>query len=179
MMDFDCFDDEGEDISGDLDELKVVIYKPDMETDNSFKTQVYEYIEKSNQKLVEEDDSDDDTEVWVKRKGRRISECHVIFQGEQNGVLLSFLGDFKIDDLDKIPFLPIQFFKKHSIKTGEWSPEVIFTSSGTTGQTPSQHFVKDINWYNSITQKGFEEHYGKVEDFCASKLPFLCPEQDN
>jgi phenylacetate-coenzyme A ligase PaaK-like adenylate-forming protein len=93
------------------------------------------------------------------------------FQAKHNAIYNHFLeilniNPEKIDDLDKIPFLPIQFFKKHSIKTGEWSPEVIFTSSGTTGQTPSQHFVKDINWYNSITQKGFEEHYGKVEDFC-------------
>jgi phenylacetate-coenzyme A ligase PaaK-like adenylate-forming protein len=93
------------------------------------------------------------------------------FQAKHNAIYNHFLeilniNPEKIDDLDKIPFLPIQFFKKHAIKTGEWSPEVIFTSSGTTGQTPSQHFVKDINWYNSITQKGFEEHYGKVEDFC-------------
>ncbi|WP_068474029.1 DUF4252 domain-containing protein [Saccharicrinis aurantiacus] len=102
MMNFDCVDDEDDNISGDLDELKVVIYKPESEPNASFKSLVYEYIEKGNYKLVEENDSDDDTEVWVKKKGRRISECHVIFQGEQNGVLLSFLGDFKIDDLDKI-----------------------------------------------------------------------------
>lgn len=102
MMDFDCMEDENDDISGDLEELKVVIYKPELSPDMSFTKQVYKYIEKGNYKLVEGHESDDDTEVWVKRRGKRVSECHVIFQGEQNGVLLSFLGDFKIDDLDKI-----------------------------------------------------------------------------
>ncbi len=71
-----------------------------------------------------------------------------------------------ITNLHQIPFLPISFFKTHQVQTGNWAPQIIFTSSGTTGQTPSQHFVRDINWYNRNTVVGFEDFYGKVSDFC-------------
>ncbi len=73
------------------------------------------------------------------------------------------------DDVKKIsdiPFLPITFFKNHPIKTGDWTAETVFTSSGTTGMTTSSHHVHDISFYNKITQIGFEKFYGKIEDYC-------------
>ncbi len=56
----------------------------------------------------------------------------------------------------QIPFLPIQFFKNHVIKSGNWQETTIFRSSGTTGSTPSQHCVRDIAFYQQITKRGFE-----------------------
>ena len=35
-----------------------------------------------------------------------------------------------IDTIQQIPFLPISFFKTHTIKTTEFEPETIFESSG-------------------------------------------------
>ncbi len=75
-----------------------------------------------------------------------------------------------VQELKDIPFLPIQFFKTHAIQTGELQPEVIFTSSGTTGQTPSRHFVPDLSWYEKVSQIGFEQFYGNVEDYCFMAL---------
>ncbi len=49
--------------------------------------------------------------------------------------------------LTDIPFLPARFFKTHDIKTGDWEPEAVFTSSSTTGQTPSRHLVRDLDGY--------------------------------
>src|SRR5210317_1853652 len=57
---------------------------------------------------------------------------------------LSLLGRKaeEVTRLSDIPFLPIQLFKTHTIQTGDWRPEAVFTSSGTTGQTTSRHYVK-------------------------------------
>ncbi|MDR2801958.1 MAG: acyltransferase, partial [Prevotellaceae bacterium] len=46
-----------------------------------------------------------------------------------------------------IPFLPIAFFKTQTVISGEHQPQIIFTSSGTTGAQPSQHFVADVSLY--------------------------------
>jgi phenylacetate-coenzyme A ligase PaaK-like adenylate-forming protein len=77
----------------------------------------------------------------------------------------------KVLTIHDIPFLPIQFFKNQEIKTGDWSSvEMIFTSSGTTGATTSQHFVRDLGFYKDISVLGFEEHYGAIENYCVLGL---------
>lgn len=77
----------------------------------------------------------------------------------------------KVSSINDIPFLPIQFFKNQEIKTGDWTEsEMIFTSSGTTGASTSQHFVRDLAFYKDITILGFEEKYGAVENYCVLGL---------
>ena len=63
---------------------------------------------------------------------------------------------FKIED---IPFLPIQFFKTHQIKSSEFLEEQVFTSSGTTGKSTSKHFVKELKLYETSFLKTFETFY--------------------
>lgn len=58
----------------------------------------------------------------------------------------------------EIPFLPISFFKTHRIAREDQQEEVIFMSSGTTGQTRSKHFVEDVSLY----RKSFELAYRKL-----------------
>ena len=72
----------------------------------------------------------------------------------------------KITHLSDIPFLPIQFFKNQIIKTNDWAEETVFSSSGTTGDITSRHFVRDVNFYKTIARQGFEFYYGKIEDYC-------------
>lgn len=110
MLGFIEFDEEtdvkaGDDkqITGDLNEVKLVIFKPNDHPQESFKSMVLKYLKKGRYNLIEDDDKgNDDTEVWVHRKGKKVYECHVIFQGEKNAVLMSFLGDFKVTDVDKL-----------------------------------------------------------------------------
>jgi phenylacetate-coenzyme A ligase PaaK-like adenylate-forming protein len=52
------------------------------------------------------------------------------------------------------------------VTTGEFKPEIIFESSGTTGQTPARHFVKHLGIYRESFVKGFEFFYGSIEDYC-------------
>ena len=65
------------------------------------------------------------------------------FQYEHTSVYRSFVDLMKVkenevDALEKIPFLPIEFFKSHEITTNhklQNTTHKVFTSSGTTGQT--------------------------------------------
>ncbi|PUZ27220.1 acyl transferase [Chitinophaga costaii] len=65
----------------------------------------------------------------------------------------------------QIPFLPIQFFKTHPVTSGEFTPALVFESSGTTQTVNSRHLVKEAAWYERSFMQGFEHFYGPVEDY--------------
>ena len=78
-----------------------------------------------------------------------------------------------IDSIEKIPFLPISFFKSHIIKTTEFDTDIIFESSGTTetrlpdGQAiSSKHYIKDISIYKKSFTNCFEKFYGPAKHKC-------------
>ena len=103
FVDFDVEDDGDEyEVEGNLEVVKLIVFKPDQKPETSFSDQIRKYMKKGSYSLVEDDGNDEDSEVWVHRKGKKVYECHVIFQGEKNGVLLSFIGDFKIKDVEKM-----------------------------------------------------------------------------
>lgn len=76
----------------------------------------------------------------------------------------------QIDHYRKIPFLPIQFFKSQSIKSGDFDSQIIFTSSGTTGMITSQHHVADLSWYEDSFRKVFELFYGDCKEIAILAL---------
>ncbi len=97
------------------------------------------------------------------------------FQFETNTVYRSFCDllykhPSDIHRLLDIPFLPIQFFKSHSIVSGLKPVEKVFTSSGTTGSITSQHQVTDIRMYEESFKRGFEHFYGNIEDYVVLAL---------
>jgi phenylacetate-coenzyme A ligase PaaK-like adenylate-forming protein len=67
--------------------------------------------------------------------------------------------------LNDIPFLPISFFKSHTIKTGNWNNETVFTSSGTTQAQTSRHEVRSLEHYLQHSKRCFNHFFGRVEDF--------------
>lgn len=69
-----------------------------------------------------------------------------------------------------IPFLPIQFFKSHHIRSGYWDPALAFSSSGTTAAATSRHFLRDPEFYRRNARRGFTRFYGPVEDYCILAL---------
>ncbi len=92
------------------------------------------------------------------------------FQYQNNPVYRAFTGALrvnpsKVDSLEKIPFLPISFFKSHGVKTGEFAEEMVFESSGTTGSEPSRHFVKDTGTYVKSFIQAFEKNYGAINEY--------------
>ena len=76
----------------------------------------------------------------------------------------------EVKSIENIPFLPIQFFKSHKIIAREKGEAAVFTSSGTTGSTPSKHFVADLNLYETSFLKAFEKQYGHPSNFCILAL---------
>ncbi len=64
-----------------------------------------------------------------------------------------------------IPHLPIALFKTWLIQSGHWQPELVFTSSGTTGMTPSRHALRQKSWYVENAVRGFAAHYGSPADY--------------
>lgn len=93
------------------------------------------------------------------------------FQYHRNEIYKKYCDLLKIQPYalqhyTEIPFLPIQFFKTHSIKTTEFTPEAIFESSGTTQTTTSKHYVKSMSLYKKSFLKTFELFYGEVSRYC-------------
>ncbi|WP_201984725.1 acyl-CoA synthetase family protein [Hymenobacter rubidus] len=63
-----------------------------------------------------------------------------------------------------IPFLPIEFFKTHEIRTdpAAWEPAETFLSSGTTLQQRSRHLVREPALYRENAARIFEHYYGPL-----------------
>lgn len=92
------------------------------------------------------------------------------FQAEHNLVYKKYLQCLHIQadtitNIEKIPFLPIEFFKTQSVISGNDKTKITFESSGTTGQNTSQHHVQDPNFYVEIAEQIFEHFYGKLSEF--------------
>ncbi len=97
------------------------------------------------------------------------------YQAIHNPVYSSYLQHLnvdpdKINNLEQIPFLPIEFFKQQMVATGGFEPEVTFLSSGTTQQARSKHYVADLGWYNAVTKHIFENFYGSLDQFVVLAL---------
>jgi phenylacetate-coenzyme A ligase PaaK-like adenylate-forming protein len=72
--------------------------------------------------------------------------------------------------LEQIPFLPIEFFKSHTVIV-EWKQaEVVFESSGTSGTNPSFHHVPDASLYHKSFTTAFRQFYGDPYNYCILAL---------
>ncbi|MBC9930080.1 acyl transferase [Chitinophaga qingshengii] len=71
----------------------------------------------------------------------------------------------RVTSILQIPYLPIQFFKSHQVVCGEFEPQLVFESSGTTQTVNSRHLVKDADIYTRSFMTAFEQFYGPVTDY--------------
>ena len=62
-------------------------------------------------------------------------------------------------------FLPIRQFKKELLKTGDWQVEKIFESSSTTNTGISNHAIESLSFYEALSRRVFELHYGPLEQY--------------
>jgi len=97
------------------------------------------------------------------------------FQYAYNPLYKRFVDSLHVDpeevfSVNQIPFLPIESFKKHIVKTGEFEEEATFESSGTTSSTRSKHYVKDLALYKKSFSRGFEKFYGEPAEWCIVAL---------
>lgn len=93
------------------------------------------------------------------------------FQYANNPLYAAFTDALRIQpgqvrSLLQVPFLPIPFFKSHSVCSTTFLPEAVFESSGTTGTVNSKHLVKDLAIYQRSFIEGFRLFYGDPADWC-------------
>lgn len=92
------------------------------------------------------------------------------FQFQNNRVYRSFcdllyVHPSDVNQIKDIPFLPIQFFKSHTILSGSHPIVKTFTSSGTTGAVTSKHHITNLGVYEDSFLKGFTQFYGAIQDY--------------
>ncbi|WP_299132679.1 acyl transferase [uncultured Tenacibaculum sp.] len=83
---------------------------------------------------------------------------------------LLYIHPSDVDTIDKIPFLPIQFFKDKQVVSSNDEVQEVFTSSGTTGTSTSKHHVTDLSWYETSYLKGFKHFYGNIQEYVVLAL---------
>ena len=71
----------------------------------------------------------------------------------------------EIQEIEKIPFLPIEMFKNHTLLDKNKTADLYFQSSGTTQMNLSKHWIADENLYQESIEKSFEQFIGKAEDY--------------
>ena len=78
---------------------------------------------------------------------------------------LEYLGTNadQVSEISQIPFMPIEFFKTHTVTTNDWSPEKVFESSGTTGMMTSRHSVRSLAEYHENARENFEACFGELK----------------
>lgn len=95
------------------------------------------------------------------------------FQSKHTPVYRDYLAALRVDpssitEIRQIPFLPIEFFRSHTVIEENLKAEIVFESSGTTGTTPSRHHVADAGLYRESFLRSFYSFYGSPEE-----LPIL------
>lgn len=91
-----------------------------------------------------------------------------LFQAAENKIYKEYLQLINFNpklvrEINQVPFLPINFFKNHKIVTTDYDHEQIFRSSSTTGQIPSQHYIKSVKHYLVNTVRIFEQKMAEVK----------------
>jgi len=76
----------------------------------------------------------------------------------------------KVDSMEQIPFLPVEFFKSHAVVSNYNPVEITFSSSGTTGITTSRHIVTDVSWYVESFRRAFQLFYGDITNYTVLAL---------
>lgn len=97
------------------------------------------------------------------------------YQYENNRVYHEFCNYLKtevhkVKTIQQIPFLPIQFFKSHTVLSNSNPIEATFSSSGTTGMITSKHLVTDVSLYEDSYRNAFSQFYGNIEDYVVLAL---------
>ena len=92
------------------------------------------------------------------------------FQYKNNIVYREFVKNLgldisRINNVDEIPFLPIEFFKSHKVISFEKPAAITFSSSGTSGIKTSKHLIADLCLYEKSFLNSFSLFYGNPEDF--------------
>ena len=118
------------------------------------------FIELQKQILLQINENNFDEIAW------RIFRLQSIHNEVYNKYLsLLKVNPDRVKSWDQIPFLPIRFFKSHTVKTGQWPTQRIYQSSGTTQAVRSSHHLWDEAFYLQHSALIFENFFGPINQF--------------
>lgn len=91
------------------------------------------------------------------------------YQAENNKLYKSYIQHLGLQSNDisriiDIPFLPIEFFKSHIIKTSNWDTQKMFQSSGTTSTGRSQHHLDSLEFYHLTSWEHATTIFKKLQE---------------
>lgn len=90
------------------------------------------------------------------------------FQVKQNPVYRQFVEALNLQypkTIEEIPFLPISFFKTHKVLCqNTFKSDLIFKSSGTTGEDRSKHYITDPKVYEKSFELTYRKFLGNPEE---------------
>lgn len=94
-------------VTGDLHQIRFMSYNPEKGdlSGTGFLEKAKGYLPKMTYHKFEDDDKDSDAEIWLMGGKRNFQECHVFVQNEsdtQMQFVVSFYGDFTVNDLEKL-----------------------------------------------------------------------------
>lgn len=98
-------DDENKKVTGDLNEIRILVLNPEKNNlGGSLPKIISDKFNKLNYRKVEpkNEDGSDNVEFWVDGDSKKVKECHVIVKDSKDNqfsCLVSFYGNFKVDDL--------------------------------------------------------------------------------
>ncbi len=107
-IDIDLGDDEDErNVTGDLHEVRFLSYNPEKGklSGAEFTQKAIALLPAAYKKYKDENSDEQDAEIWLLGKRKKYSECHVFLKSNNAGsnrFIVSFYGDFTVNDIDKL-----------------------------------------------------------------------------
>lgn len=107
-IDIDLGDDGDEkQVTGDLHQIRFMSYNPEKGdlSGPEFLDKAKGYLPKMTYHKFEDDDEDSDAEIWLMGNKKKFQECHVFVKNESDNQMqfvVSFYGDFTVNDLEKL-----------------------------------------------------------------------------
>jgi hypothetical protein len=98
------------------------------------------------------------------------------WQRAHNAPMAEFCGLMQYDGPE---FMPIEFFKDYELRCDtDWKPELVFRSSGTSGDARSTHFVRHAGIYRRSACAGFKHFFKEGQYTVFALLPSYLERQD-
>jgi len=94
-------------VTGDLHQIRFMSYNPEKGdlSGPQFLEKAIGYLPKSAYDKFEDEEDDSTTEIWLMGSKKKFQECHVFVRNEQDNQMqfvVSFYGDFTVNDLKKL-----------------------------------------------------------------------------
>lgn len=110
-------DGDEKSVTGDLHQIRFMSYNPAKGSlsGTDFIERAIGYLPKLDYFKYEDNEQDKDTEIWLMGGKRKFQECHVFLRNEnenQMKIIVSFYGDFTVNDLKKLRKTGKEFSKE-------------------------------------------------------------------